>query len=169
MVPVVRMFPASSIVRSLIESSSIITSNYRQWLQQISSQPCKTRYSHIKINRYCELLSYVLHWACSILIIPHRWVSFHKNLLISWNAWVVSHMIIKLPSKLLKLFPQMKRSRDCLDSVCTIGQVLMNQQLKQNVLIAKLHYFIVYTKCQLILYNYTKLKSVSIACFVHVL
>ena len=63
----------------------------------------------------------------------------------------------------------MKRSRDCLDSVYMTGQVLMNQQLKQNVLIAKLHYFIVYTKCQLIFYNYAKLKSVSTACFVHVL
>ena len=37
--------------------------------------------------------------------------------------------IIKLPSESLMLknsLPQMKRSRNCLDSVCTIGQVLMN-------------------------------------------
>ena len=55
--------------------------------------------------------------------------------------------IIKLPSESLMLknaFPQMKRNRNCLDSVCMIGQVLMNQQLQQNVLIAKLPYFIVY-------------------------
>jgi hypothetical protein len=44
MVPVVViMFPAWSTVRSLIECSSITTSNYPQWLQQISSRPCKTR------------------------------------------------------------------------------------------------------------------------------
>ena len=55
--------------------------------------------------------------------------------------------IIKLPSESLMLknaFLQMKRSRNYLDSVCMIGQVLMNQQLQQNVLIAKLPYFIVY-------------------------
>ena len=78
-------------------------------------------------------------------------------------------LIIKLPSESLMLnnaFPQMKRSRNCLDSVCTIGQVLMNQQLKQNVLIAKLHYFIVYLIS--ILQSIISLVSISIfLCMYH--